>query len=64
MFKEPLASQHQNKMNKKRIELEMNKAAGNVLDETQSDESFFNNLLDLCTLNKMADSYGKKEVSD
>ena len=57
MYKEPFASQETNAAAALRVEQKMEQVAAKVADHNQSDADFTANLLDLCTLNRMAESH-------
>jgi len=56
MYKEPFASREANEAMKTRITQKMEQVAGKLLI-SKSDEGFAKNLLDLCILNRMAESH-------
>jgi hypothetical protein len=57
MFKEPLETPEQNRSAQIRIHQKMDEVAKKVADPLQSDADFMNNLMDLTTLNIMAESH-------
>lgn len=56
MYKELFTSQATNEAMKARITQKIEQISGKVID-SESDADFTKNLLDLCILNKMSESY-------
>jgi hypothetical protein len=54
MFKDPLTSKD---AAEKMIEMKTKETVYKLLETQQTDQEFVNNLMDLCLLNKMANSY-------
>jgi hypothetical protein len=61
MYKEPYVSKETNDAAALRVEEKMEQVATKVADPDQSDTDFTANLLDLCTLNRMAESHAALE---
>jgi len=57
MYKEPFASKETNAVAALHVEQKMEQVVAKVADQGQSDADFTANLLDLCTLNRMAESH-------
>jgi len=57
MYKEPFISKETNDTIALRTEQKMKQVAVKVMDTNQTDADFIGNLLDLCTLNRMAESH-------
>ena len=57
MYKEPFASRETNAAAALRVEQKIADVAAKVADPEQSDADFTANLLDLCTLNRVAESH-------
>uniref|UniRef100_A0A6H1ZUG1 Uncharacterized protein n=1 Tax=viral metagenome TaxID=1070528 RepID=A0A6H1ZUG1_9ZZZZ len=58
MYKEIITTEDVNKSMEKRITEKMKQVAEKVLS-SESNEDFTKNLLDLCTLNRMAESHNR-----
>ena len=57
MYKEPFASKETNAAAALRVEQKIKQVAAKVADPDQNDADFTANLLDLCMLNRMAESH-------
>jgi len=57
MYKEPFAPKETNAAAALRVEQKMEEVAAKVANPEQNDADFTANLLDLCTLNRMAESH-------
>ena len=64
MYKEPFASRETNAAAALRVKQKMEQVAVKVADQDQSDADFMANLLDLCTLNRMAESHQPNATHD
>ena len=62
MYKEIITTEDVNRSMEKRITEKMKQVAGKVLS-SESNEDFTKNLLDLCTLNRMAESHSRPQLN-
>ena len=63
MYKEIITTEDVNKSMEKRITEKMKQVAEKVLS-SESNEDFTKNLLDLCTLNRMAESHNRPQLNN